>query len=289
MPRTEESAMSEERIHRAVSDDGTEIAGRVHGQGPPLVLVPGVMMDGETVWELLLPLLTDRFTCFALSTRGRGLSGQATDFSPEWLRQDVTSFVDSIGEPVYLAGWSQGARVALAATEQTASVAAVASFEAPVFETGSDELLERFIRTVSHQGELAAEGRLVDAARIFIHDLVTDADEREALPERFYEILAPNIPIHLQEMQALASRGPGEWSATDPDELAKIAVPVLVLFGTRSIPRSWFIDGAHHIAEYVGEPHLRSIEGVGHMAPFLEPRAVADELMAFFAGSDVAV
>ena len=28
-----------ERIHRAVSADGTEIAGRVQGHGPPLILV----------------------------------------------------------------------------------------------------------------------------------------------------------------------------------------------------------------------------------------------------------
>lgn len=279
--------MSDERIHRAVSDDGTEIAGRVHGQGPPLVLVPGAMGEGETIWEPLLPLLTDRFTCFALSTRDRGLSGRATDFSPERLRQDVTSFVDSIGEPVYLTGWSQGALLALAATERTAAVAAVAPFEPPVFETGDDEVRERFVRTVSRQGELAAEGRLVDAARTFIDDLVTNADEREAMPERFYEILAPNIPTHLQEMQAFASGGSGAPSATDPAELATIAVPVLVLFGTRSVPRSWFIDGAHHVAEHVAEPHLRSIGGVGHMAPYLEPRAVADELTAFLSGVDV--
>ena len=168
------------RIHRAVSDDGTEIAGRVHGQGPPLVLVPGVMMDGETIGEPLLPLLT----------------------------------------------------------EQTAAVAAVAPFEPPVFDVAGEEVLEQTMRTVSRQGELAAEGRFADAARVFIEDLVTNEDEREALPEPFYEVLAPNIPTHLQEMQAFASRAPDQPSATDPAELAKITVPVLVLYGTRSVPRA---------------------------------------------------
>ncbi len=37
--------MTNERIHRAMSRDGTEIAGRVYGQGPPLVLVHGAMDD----------------------------------------------------------------------------------------------------------------------------------------------------------------------------------------------------------------------------------------------------
>jgi hypothetical protein len=34
-------------VHRTISADGTEIAGRVHGQGPPLVLVHGGLGDGE--------------------------------------------------------------------------------------------------------------------------------------------------------------------------------------------------------------------------------------------------
>jgi pimeloyl-ACP methyl ester carboxylesterase len=286
--------MSEERIHRAVSDDGTEIAGRVHGQGPPLVLIPGAMADGETAWERLLPLLTDRFTCFTPSTRNRGLSGRATDFSRERLRQDVTSFVDSIGDPVYVTGWSGGALLSLAATERTAAVAAVAPFEATVFEVAGDELLERFMGTVSRQGELAAEGRFVDAARTFIDDVVANEEEREALPERLYEILAPNVPTHLQEMQVLAqemqasgTETSGPPSVTDPAELAKIDVPALVLYGTRSIPV--FVDSAHHIAEHVTGSHLRAIDGAGHMAPYLEPRAVADELTDFFARADVVV
>jgi hypothetical protein len=33
--------MGEERIHRTVSADGTEIVGRMHGDGPSLVLLRG--------------------------------------------------------------------------------------------------------------------------------------------------------------------------------------------------------------------------------------------------------
>ncbi len=39
--------MNESRTHRAISDDGTEIARRVQGQGPPLVLVHRGLGDGE--------------------------------------------------------------------------------------------------------------------------------------------------------------------------------------------------------------------------------------------------
>ena len=76
----------------------------MHGEGSPLLLVPRAMSDGETVWEPLLPLLTDQYTCYAMSMRSRGLSGQSTDLSPERILQDVTAFSESIGEPVGLMG-----------------------------------------------------------------------------------------------------------------------------------------------------------------------------------------
>ncbi len=84
--------MTDERIHRAVSADGTELAGRVWGRGPALVLVHGGIGDGDVAWEALLPHLTDRFTCYLPSTRGRGLSSDNPDHSParlgSWRAQD---------------------------------------------------------------------------------------------------------------------------------------------------------------------------------------------------------
>lgn len=50
--------------HYVTTDDGVTIGGTVHGQGPPLVLLQGVMGDGELDWQALLGYLTDRFTCY---------------------------------------------------------------------------------------------------------------------------------------------------------------------------------------------------------------------------------
>jgi hypothetical protein len=47
--------MNNNRSHRAVSNDGTEIVGSVHGQGPPLVLQHGAMDHGEISWGPALP------------------------------------------------------------------------------------------------------------------------------------------------------------------------------------------------------------------------------------------
>ena len=107
--------MSDTRIHRTVSADGTEIAGRVYGQGPPLVLVHGGPHDGDLAWEALVPHLADRYTCYLPGVRGRGLSADSPDHTPPRLQEDVDAFVDSIDGPVFVASWSAGSLWALGA------------------------------------------------------------------------------------------------------------------------------------------------------------------------------
>lgn len=269
------------RIHRATSDDGTEIAGRAHGQGPPLVLVPGAMADGEFVWDSLLPLLTDHFTCYAMSPRGRGpLSDPSTDLAPERRVQDVTAFVESIGEPVGLVGWSGSGLLALGAVQNTDAVLAVAVYEPVVFEVMSEDEFIRFQGTIARMGERAKKGRMVDAARTFI-DVVANDDEMTAdVAQKLVEGCAQNVPVFLQEQQQLFETG--YPSPTDPSELAKITVPVLLLHGTRSIPDPWFIDSVHHVAEHVPDASVREISGAGHFGPTHQPKTVADELVRFF-------
>ena len=68
--------MADERIHRAVSPDGTELAGRVQGQGPPLVLIHAGLGDGGAAWLFMLADLVEHFTCYLMNTRGRHLSAK---------------------------------------------------------------------------------------------------------------------------------------------------------------------------------------------------------------------
>ena len=134
------------RVQVAISADGTEIVGRVRGQGPPLVLVHGALGDGEVAYEALVPHLADRFTCYTPSTRGRGLSGDNPDHSPPRLQEDVTAFVDSIGEPVCLVGWSGSGAWVLGAAADSDSVAAVAIYEPGVIGVGGEDDIARFGR-----------------------------------------------------------------------------------------------------------------------------------------------
>jgi pimeloyl-ACP methyl ester carboxylesterase len=271
--------MNQDRIHRATGQDSVEIAGRVHGDGPPLVFVHGALADGETAWEPLLPFMTDQYTCYLMSLRRRGLSGPGEDLSREHLTADVTAFLDSIGEPVGVVGLSGGALLSLAAAEKTSSVSVVAAYEPPVFEVMSEDVAAGFKGTVQRMGEVAATGRMAEAARTFLEFVTNEEELRAASEMKLPDALAPNVPVQLEEFAKVFESGP---SPTDPSALATIDVPVLLLHGTRSKPHPWFVDGVRHVAEHVPSAEVREIARAGHLGPILEPAAVADELRRFF-------
>jgi pimeloyl-ACP methyl ester carboxylesterase len=273
--------MTDHQIQRTVSADGTEIVGRVRGQGPPLVLVHGGIGDGEIAWAALLPHLTDRFTCYLPSTRGRGLSADNPDHSPARLVEDVTAFVDSIGEPVCLVGWSgSGPWVLGAAAVRSGSVAAVAAYEPFVVSVLRDDDLARTFATMEQVGLAAAHGRLVDAVRAFARWICTDAEIAALEETDFYERWAGCVPAMLRFVQQDASyEGP---RSTDPEVLGMVAAPVLLLRGRQTLLGTFFADAARHIAQHVSDPHFRELPGAGHLAPLIAPETIATELVSFF-------
>jgi pimeloyl-ACP methyl ester carboxylesterase len=271
-------AMSDDRIHRAVSADGTGIAGRVEGQGPPLVLVQSTVHDGAWAWDALLPHLAGRFTCYLPSLRGRGSSGDSPDHSPTRLQEDVDAFVDSIGEPVFLMGWSEGANLALRAAANSGAVAAVVAYEPTVYALLGDDDLARFGAAIEQQMEAVADGRALDAARIFLRFVCTD-DELAALDPAYIDHQASIHPLVMEEIRQEASYdGP---QPTDPRVLARIEAPVLVLVGQQTRLDTFLGDSAHHVALHVADSRVRELPGVGHYAPMVAPEPVARELTSF--------
>jgi len=272
--------MTRERIHRAVSADGTEIAGRVRGRGPSLVLVHGGIGDGEVAWEAMLPYLTDRFTCHLPSTRGRGLSGDNSDHSAPRLEEDVTAFIDSINEPAFVVGWSGGGPWVLGAAGRSGAVAAVAAYEPFVTSVMRDHDLRQTAATMEQVGMAAADRRLVDAARAFLRWICTDSEVAALEAANFYDQWAARVPAMLRFIQQDASyAGP---RATDPEALAMIRAPVLLLHGRQTALSTFVADATHYVAAHVLDPHVRELPSAGHFAPVIEPEAVARELIRFF-------
>lgn len=273
--------IDQERIQRAESGDGTEIAGTIHGQGPPLVLVHAGLGDGELDWGAALPFLKERFTCYCMSTRGRGLSADHPDQSIERQVEDVVAFVESMGEPVGLAGPSGGAMFVLGAAARTEAIAAAAVCDPLAFELLGEEDEVRLHDAVERMAALTDEDRLEEAARDWMTEWAND-DEMTAMAESGYlEACAEFVPMLLRVLQQDDDHD--GYSPTDPAVLQRITAPVLILQGSEAeAVWPWFTESVHHVAEHVSDSQVSEVPGAGHMGTWVKPESYAEELVSFF-------
>jgi pimeloyl-ACP methyl ester carboxylesterase len=272
--------MRNQRTHYVTTTDGVSIGGSVHGQGSPLVFVQGIIGDGDLDWQALLPHLTGRFTCHLPSWRGRGLSGDHPDLSWGRLVDDVLAYVDSLGEPPGMVGWSAGSGLALAAAgaqPNAVDAVAIVGLVMPWLMDGQERAA--LGAAVARMGALAAEGRLTDAARAFAGFPLTDADIVVAENAGYFEAAGRYVPnvVNVQQ-QAMGYRG---LTPADPAVLGAISAPVLVLRGSDSKP--YDLAAARHVVGHVRNARVQEISGAGHAIPLTHPKALAEALTEFFA------
>lgn len=268
--------MSKERIHRAISADGTSIAGRVEGAGPPLVLIHGILCDGE-VWEPLVPHLAATNTCYLMSTRGRGVSDDADDLSGARRVEDVVAFVESIGEPVGLFGHSLGGRLALQAAAHCGNVSAVAVYDPALRDVLGEDGSPDLRAAVMDMAEVTGKGGLPDAAEAFFAHFIEPAELTAMRDSGLLDKTGRYVPLDLKGFQQEPAANPPPLSTV----LQQITVPILLIKGADSSP--WFHNGARYVGAHAPHSNLRVIEDAGHFAPFFTPDAVAAELRPFFA------
>jgi pimeloyl-ACP methyl ester carboxylesterase len=271
--------MSNQRTHYVTTTDGVTIGGTVHGQGPPLVFVHGIIGDGDLDWRVLLPHLTGRFTCYLPSWRSRGLSGDHPDLSWGRLVNDVLAYVDSISEPLGLVGWSAGGGLALAAAGAQPDAVDAVAIVGPVMPWLMDGQERAALGdAVARMGALAAEGGLTDAARAFAGFPFNDEDIAVAEGAGYFEAVGRYVPnlINVQQ-QAMKYRGP---TPDDPAVLGAISAPVLVLLGSDTKPHE--LAAARHVANHVPSARIHKIPGAGHAIPLTHPEALASALTEFF-------
>jgi pimeloyl-ACP methyl ester carboxylesterase len=272
--------MTTAQLHRATSADGTEIVGRVRGQGPPLVLTHAGLGDADLDCGALASLLEDHVTCFLASTRNRGLSGHSDDLSGERHIEDLVAFVESIGEPVGIATWSGGAIAVLGAAARTDAISAVGVYEPLVFELLDEQDGARLEAAVEHMAGLAEQAKLTEATRDWMTDWANEQEMAALAGSGYFEAAGPNVPVLLGQLGQLAEAD--EPSPTDPAELARITAPVLVLQGSQT-SRRLFVDSVRHVAEHVPDARVREVPGGGHCGMVVEPGPTADQLIRLLA------
>jgi pimeloyl-ACP methyl ester carboxylesterase len=267
--------MSNQRTHHVTTTDGVIIGATVHGQGPPLVFLQGSIGDGDIDWQAVVGHLTSRFTCHLPSMRGRGLSGDHPDLSFGRLVDDFLAYVDSIGEPTGLVGWS--APYALVAAAQSDAVDAVAYFESSMLSLMDDREQVAVGDILARTGGLAAEGRLADAARAFAAFPFNDEEIALLEDAGYLEAAGRYVPNLLNHLQQVMEQGD---PIADPAVLGVISVPLLVLYGSDT--KRLFAASARAVTDRVPNARMQEIPGAGHAGPLTHPEALAEALTEFF-------
>jgi pimeloyl-ACP methyl ester carboxylesterase len=91
-----------------------DMAYRMQGEGPPLLMVAGTGYPGTTWYPELLGLLSDRHTVITYDHRGTGgTKGQAGEFSTRVLARDALGLLAALDvDGAHVLGHSMGGRVA---------------------------------------------------------------------------------------------------------------------------------------------------------------------------------
>ncbi|MFB6817153.1 alpha/beta fold hydrolase [Streptomyces sp. NPDC056347] len=117
-------------MDKILSRDGTLIAYRHRGEGPPVVLVGGSLGTAATEAPLAR-LLAPRFHVVTYDRRGRGASGDSGPYAREREIEDLAALVGSVGGEASVFGVGAGGALALEAQAAGVPMDLLAVYEPP--------------------------------------------------------------------------------------------------------------------------------------------------------------
>ncbi|PCG85906.1 hydrolase [Streptomyces sp. WZ.A104] len=152
-------------MDRILSADGTPIAYRRQGEGPPLVLVGGALSTAATDAPLAA-LLAPHFTVITYDRRGRGASGDARSGAAGRETEDLAAVVGAAGPGAAVFGMASGGALALEAAAAGLPVELLAVYEPP-YTPGASGLLSK-ARCTARLHQLLAAGDRGGAVELFL-------------------------------------------------------------------------------------------------------------------------
>lgn len=259
----------------AVTVGSQVVAYRMHGDGPPLVLLHGFLCTSR-VWERQLADLSDRFTVVAWDAPGAGSSSDPPDtFSIGDWAVCLVGFLDAVGiGGACVLGLSWGGMLAQELyrryperVERLILAGTYAGWKGSLPEVDCEARLERCIRDSSlPTDELAAR---------WVPEFFTDAAP-QAVRDEMAAVLADFHPLGFR----LMARSLADTDTTDL--LPAIDVPTLLLWGEQDERSPLSIAEQFHAA--IPSAELAVIPGAGHISNMERPDEFNDQVRRFCAG-----
>jgi len=249
-----------------------DLFAREEGSGPPVVLLHGMGGD-HTVWNGVIPLLSNEFRVIAPDLRGHGRSpdGEGSTFSFEELEGDVLRLLDAKGIPrCDLVGLSAGGfltlRMALDHPSRLRSLTVAGA--AARCDPHTKEVIENWAKTYETEGHDALLLLLVKD--LYYPDWVeAHLDYLDMLRSRFDERAFRAGALWGRWVQNLDLRG----------RLLRVRARTLII----QAMDDWVVDGSHgrFLRQSIPGSELRLFRETGHMIPVERPSETAEAIGAF--------
>jgi 3-oxoadipate enol-lactonase len=261
---------------RVPGKDGTELAVTVAGDGPPLLLIPGLGAT-RVVFDPLMPLLTPHFQVAVYDQRGVGASApSAGPYTTAELGDDSAAVLDGLAiEQAAVLGASFGGmvaqQVAVRHQHRVSALLLAATGPGPAHlvrepdAAATEALLGRGARTPEDAYRIACtvlySRTFQEEHADFIEQQVRDRARRPVAAGAF-------------QAQLEASRDHDVW-----DELPAIVAPTLVLHGSEDEVMP--LANARLVSERIPGARLEVFDGAGHLFFHEQPQRTADSVSAF--------
>jgi pimeloyl-ACP methyl ester carboxylesterase len=255
-----------------VSKGGTRIACFEAGVGLPLVLVHGTAAD-HTRFGPVVPKLKERFTVFAIDRRGRGASGDSSDYALEREAEDVAAVIDDVAGDgkACLLGHSYGAIVCLEALVLTDRIERLILYEPPISvgpTSHPSDVISRFEALLAKQErEAVVETFFTEIVKVPATDVAT----LKSLPSWPSRVAAAHtIPREMRAEAAFVLRA---------ERFASLRVPTLLLLGGDS--PAFFKAAIEAVEGAVPGSRVEVLPGQKHMAMNTAPEMFSTTVNAF--------
>lgn len=266
----------------ATSADGTRIAFETVGTGPVVVLVDGAFCYREFgPARGVAAALADDFTVVIYDRRGRGESGDTAPYAPEREFEDLRAVIeatggDSAGPGAFVMGQSSGAGLAYRAAAAGVPMRGLIGYEAPWVglrrtKDGSAKDYHSDLDRLLDAGEngKAISYFMVDmiGAPRFVPLLMRIMAAKDWAKLR---AVAPTLRYDAAVM--------GDFTVPEA-ELARVAVPVLALCGSKAAPE--MLAAQEKVASTIPGAGHAVLAGQTHQ---VSPAALKPEFLRFFLG-----
>lgn len=276
------------RVVDVTAPDGTRLHCAIYGQGPPLVVCAGgPSTTFEYLVDDLMPLATERTLVFH-DYRGSGQSSVAPpeSYTFDRLGDDVAVLASELSyESVDVLAHSMGVCVALSlAVRHPALVHRLVLIDGSPSGVAARMALPT-LRALGMRRTLMMLGRALTYLTVWHRR--PESEERTLARFSIMGTMQEGAPRHRAEVRkrevlshndnaARLERSAATFDVVD--QLAQIAVPVLVVYGSRDAP---FVAGARLLIDRLPNAQELCVMDSGHHPLVEAPQIVLDEIRTF--------